>query len=331
MKVIITGGAGFLGLRLARRLLVRGTLQGPDSRERPIDRIVLVDVVPPPAIADARIVHVTGDIADPDLLASAIDADTASIFHLAAIVSSMAEAEFELGLRINVDATRLLLDLCRGSGHHPRLVFTSSVAVYGGDLPRTVTDTTAVSPRSSYGTQKAIGELLISDYTRKGFIDGRVLRLPTISVRPGRPNAAASSFASGIIREPLNGEASVCPVAPDTRLCLMAPATVIECLITGHELSGDALGPNRIINLPGISVTAGEMAAALERVAGSEVAGRIRWERDDRIERIVAGWPGAWDATRAISLGFPKDTDIDALIRAYIDDEVGGGSGGVRL
>jgi len=320
MKILITGGAGFLGTRLARQLLLRGSLQGPDGRQRPIDRIVLMDVVPPPAFTDSRIVALTGDIADPDLLTRAIDADTATIFHLAAVVSGMAEADFELGLRINVDATRLLLDVCRRSGHRPRLVFSSSIAVYGGELPPTVTDATAVSPRSSYGAQKAVGELLINDWTRRGFVDGRILRLPTVSVRPGRPNAAASSFASGIIREPLNGETAVCPVGASTRLWLMSPRTAIESLITGHELSGDALGPNRIVNLPGISVTAGEMAAALERAAGSEVAGRIRWERDDRIERIVASWPGACDTARALSLGFPGETSFDAIIGAYMEE-----------
>jgi nucleoside-diphosphate-sugar epimerase len=324
MKVVITGGAGFLGTRLARQLLVRGMLRDAESRERPIDRIVLVDVVPPPAFADARTVCVTGDIADPDLLARVIDDDTTSIFHLAAVVSGMAEADFDLGLRINVDATRRLLDVCRRSGRRPRLVFTSSVAVYGGDLPPTVTDTTALNPQSSYGTQKAVAELLINDWTRRGFVDGRVLRLPTISVRPGRPNAAASSFASGIIREPLNGEQAVCPVAEKTRLWLMSPATAIECLITGHELPADALGPNRNVNLPGISVTAGEMAAALEHVAGAEVARRIRWERDDRIERIVASWPGACDTARALALGFPGEGTFQSILRAYMKDELGG-------
>jgi nucleoside-diphosphate-sugar epimerase len=321
MNVVITGGAGFLGTRLAAKLLERGTLRGADGRDTPIDRITLVDVGPPPAFPDRRIVAVTGDIADAALLTRVIDVETTSIFHLAAIVSGMAEADFDLGMRINLDATRLLLDVCRSRGHVPRMVFTSSVAVYGGGLPETVIDTTPVNPQSSYGTQKAIAELLIQDCTRRGFIDGRVLRLPTISVRPGRPNAAASSFASGIIREPLNGEDAVCPVDAGTRLWLMSPLTAIECLITGHEISSGALGPSRIVNVPGISITAGAMAASLERVAGPAVARRIHWERDPRIERIVGSWPGAWDVTRARALGFPGDETFDAIIRRYMDEE----------
>jgi nucleoside-diphosphate-sugar epimerase len=320
MNVVITGGAGFLGRRLAERLLQRGTLRGPDGREATIDRITLVDVIQP-AVHDRRVVHIVGDIADPDLLRRVLAPGTASIFHLAAIVSGMAEAEFELGMRINVDATRQLLDVCRAGGERPTVVFTSSVAVYGGDLPETVLDTTALNPQSSYGTQKAMAELLISDCTRKGFVDGRVLRLPTISVRPGRPNAAASSFASGIVREPLNGEPATCPVDPATRLWLLSPQTAIECLIAGHEISADALGSRRVVNVPGISITAGEMLASLERVAGPGVARRVRWERDPRIERMVASWPGAWDTTRARALGFPGDDNFDDIIRNYIEEE----------
>ena len=320
MKVVITGGSGFLGRRLTERLLERGTLRGPDGRDHPIDQIVTVDMAPPAAITDRRVVPITGDIADGRLLDSAIDPETTSIFHLAAVVSGMAEADFDLGLRINLDASRALLDVCRTRGHRPRVVFTSSVAVYGGTLLTPVPDTTVVSPLSSYGTQKAMVELLINDYSRRGFVDGRVLRLPTISVRPGRPNAAASSFASGIIREPLNGEVAVCPVDASTRLWLSSPATAIECLIAAHELAGDALGTNRILNAPGISITVGEMAASLERVAGSEVVKRIRWERDPRVERIVASWPAALDTTRARAFGFPGDENFDAIVRTHMDD-----------
>ena len=319
MKVVITNGAGFMGRRLAAALLKRGTLGGADGREESIDQITLVDLVPPPVFSDPRVVSVSGDVADAVVLKRAVS-EAGSIFHLAAVVSGMAEADFELGMRINVDATRLLLDVCRisGGGFRPRMVFASSIAVYGGDLPATVPESTAVNPQSSYGTQKAVAELLISDYTRKGFVDGRVLRLPTISVRPGRPNAAASSFASAIVREPLNGQDAVCPVDPGTRLWLASPSTAVDGLIAVHEV---ALGPNRILNAPGISLTAGEMVASLERVAGSDVARRVRWVRDAQIEQIVASWPGALDTTRARSLGFRGDETFDAIIRRYMDEE----------
>jgi D-erythronate 2-dehydrogenase len=323
MKVLITGGAGFLGRRLAQKLLERGKLKGADGRDQTIDQIVLLDVIPAEGFSDPRIRPYTGDIADAAVLGGVIDADTGSIFHLAAIVSGQAEADFDLGMRINLDASRLLLDVCRRLGHRPRVVFTSSVAVYGGKLPETVLDSTALNPQSSYGVQKAIAELLLNDYSRKAFVDGRVLRLPTISVRPGKPNKAASSFASGIIREPLAGEESICPVGPDTRLWLLSPRNAIECLIAGHELPAEALGSSRVVNLPGISVRVSEMVAALERVAGSEVLKRIRWERDPVVERIVGGWPGAWDTARARELGLGGDENFESIVRAYIEDEMG--------
>jgi nucleoside-diphosphate-sugar epimerase len=322
MKVLITGGAGFLGSRLARQLLARGRLSDSNGVEQNIDQLVLLDVVPAQGFSDPRVRIVTGDITDAALLREAIDADTGSVFHLAAVVSGQAEADFDLGMRINLDASRQLLEACRAVGHKPKVVFTSSVAVYGGKLPEVVQDTTALNPQSSYGAQKAIGELLLNDYSRKGFVDGRVLRLPTISVRPGKPNKAASSFASGIIREPLNGEEAICPVSPETRLWLLSPRKAIEALIAGHELSREALGNSRTINLPGISVSVADMVAALERVAGQEPVKRIRWERDPVVERIVGSWPGAWDVTRARSLGLAGDTDFDSIVRAHIDDEL---------
>jgi nucleoside-diphosphate-sugar epimerase len=319
MKILITGGAGFLGQRLARRLLERGELNG-----KPISELVLLDVVrasDPKLLDDKRVRAETGDIADRAVLERAIDTETQAIFHLAAIVSGQAEADFELGMRINLDASRLLLEVCRARGHAPRVLFTSSVAVYGGTLPDVVQDDTALNPQSSYGTQKAIAELLLSDYSRRGFVDGRVLRLPTISVRPGKPNAAASSFASGIIREPLNGERAVCPVDGETRLWLLSPKSAIEALIAGCEIDRAALGNRPVVNLPGLSVSVNEMVAALREVAGEEAVARIDWQRDERVEKIVGSWPGAWDTKRAEQLGLKGDKTFADVIRAYIADE----------
>jgi nucleoside-diphosphate-sugar epimerase len=320
MKVLITGGAGFLGQRLARQLLARGQLSDSQGRAHRIGQLVLVDVVPANDFGDQRVRVVTGDIANSALLDQVIDTGTTSIFHLAAIVSGQAEADFELGMRINLDASRLLLDLCRERGHKPKVVFTSSVAVYGGQLPDIVQDTTALNPQSSYGTQKAIGELLLNDFSRRGFVDGRVLRLPTISVRPGQPNKAASSFASGIIREPLNGLPSVCPVLPEARLWLLSPQRTIESLIAGHELAAESFGNSRTVNLPGLSVSVGEMVAVLEKVAGPEPVSRISFAPDPAVERIVNGWPTAWDGTRAKALGLAADADFETIVRAYLEE-----------
>jgi len=333
MNVLITGAAGFLGQRLARALVERGHLQSSAGIAEPIEELCLFDVNPPAALArdsvmdssidphrrsaPIRIRTVTGDIRDSALLRSLIDERTTAVFHLSAIVSGTAEADFDLGWSINLDGSRALLEACREARAHARVVFTSSVAVYGGALPVLVTDQTPLNPQSSYGAQKAMAELLLTDYNRKGFVDGRILRLPTISVRPGRPNGAASSFASGMIREPLAGEAAQCPVAAQTRLWLLSPVRAIEALVHGHELSSAAIGIARAINLPGLSLTAAEMAQALTRVAGTEVAARIEWQPDERVERIVASWPAAWDMSRALGLGFRPDADFDSVIRAY--------------
>ncbi len=321
MRILITGGSGFLGQRLAARLLERGTLGDAAGRAEPIEQLTLLDTVAAEPSDDPRVLVVTGDIAEDGVLRRVIGPATGVVFHLAAVVSGMAEAEFDLGMRVNVDATRLLFEACREAGSCPRVVFTSSVAVYGGSLPPLVEDRTALNPQTSYGTQKAIGELLLTDYTRKGFLDGRALRLPTITVRPGRPNAAASSFASGIIREPLRGQDAVCPVPPEARLWVLSPSTVVDCLIAGCEVPAAAFGSSRSVNLPGLSVSAGEMVAALERVAGPEAAARVQWRLDPRIARMVAGWPGAWDTTRAESLGFPADRSFDQIIQAHVRDQ----------
>jgi nucleoside-diphosphate-sugar epimerase len=279
-----------------------------------------VDVAPIQSLEHPKLRQITGDVADRSILEQAIDAETTSIFHLAAIVSGQAEADFDLGMRVNLDASRELLEVCRHLGHRPRVIFTSSVAVYGGTLPATVPDDLALTPQTSYGTQKAIAELLLNDYTRRGFVDGRALRLPTISVRPGRPNAAASSFASGIIREPLNGEQAICPVSRETRMWLLSPRTAIECFIAAHDIDGNRLGSNRMINLPGLTISVGDMVSALERVAGKDVAARVTFTPDPRIAPMVATWPGELAASRARELGFPRDTDFDDIIRRYIEE-----------
>ena len=321
MKVLITGGAGFLGRCLARELLARGSLKDTSGKPQAVTELVLLDVVRANDFGDSRVRTEVGDIAERGVLERVIDERTSAIFHLAAIVSGQAEADFDLGMRINLDASRLLLEICRERGHKPRVLFTSSVAVYGGDLPNVVHDDTALNPQSSYGAQKAIAELLLSDYTRRGFVDGRVVRLPTISVRPGKPNAAASSFASGIIREPLNGETAVCPVEGATRLWLLSPRKAIENLIAALELDTALLGTRRALNLPGISVSVDEMVAALREVAGEQAVRRIVWERDARVEKIVGSWPGRWDTSRAESLGLTGERSFADVIRSYIADE----------
>jgi nucleoside-diphosphate-sugar epimerase len=324
VRVLITGGAGFLGLALTKRLLERGTLRGADGTDQSIERLTLADVAAPPrAFSDDRVRVVTGDITDRALLEAAIDGATTSIFHLAAVVSGQAEADFDLGMRVNLDGTRALLEVCRAAGHVPRVVFASSVAVYGGELPPIVLDSTPLTPQTSYGTQKAIAELLVADYTRKGFVDGRSLRLPTVTVRPGKANAAASSFASGIIREPVNGEESICPVDRATKMWVISPVSTVDGFIHAHDLPSARLGANRSISLPGLSVTVGEMVDALERVAGAEAVARIRWQKDPRITRLVDTWPGELEAARARSLGFPRDENFDAIVRAYVESRPG--------
>jgi nucleoside-diphosphate-sugar epimerase len=320
MKVFITGGGGFIGYRLARRLAERGTLAGPDGAPSPITAIRLFDAAFP-ADPDPRFERVTGDIAAPGAIAAALDPDTASVFHLAAVVSGGAEADFDLGYRVNLDGTRFLLEQCRELARPPRLVFASSVAAFGGTLPEVLDDATVANPQTSYGAQKVIGEYLVTDYTRKGFVDGRSLRLPTIVVRPGRPNLAASSFASGIIREPLNGTVSDCPVPFETGIWLLSPRRVVEAFVHAHDLPSSAWGTSRVVNLPGITVTVREAVDALGRIAGPAVAARVQHLPDARIEAIVRTWPVRFRTPRALAMGFTADTDVDAVIRDYIRDE----------
>jgi nucleoside-diphosphate-sugar epimerase len=324
MKVVVTGGAGFLGRRLITRLLERGTLTGPGGRETPIDTLVLFDAVEPvpPLPADTRLEMVTGDITDGAMLARVIDARTTSVFHFAAVVSAAAEADFDLGMRVNLHGTMAVLEACRALPQPPRLVFTSSIATFGGELPAVVDDTTPQTPQSSYGTQKAMGELLVNDYTRKGFIDGRAIRLPTIVVRPGKPNRAASAFASSIIREPLSNLDTVCPVTPETRLAILSPRQAIAAFLLAHNLPGEAWGQSRSLNVPGLSVTVADMVAALQRVAGTGPLRYLHWEPDANIQRLIGSWPGAFTSTRAQRLGFRADASMDNIVRAFIEDDL---------
>jgi nucleoside-diphosphate-sugar epimerase len=323
MKLMITGGGGFVGARLARTLLARGTLAG----ER-IDRMVLTDIAPPPAdlVADARVEARTGALlAQTDALRTeAFD----GVFHLASAVSGECELDFDLGLRSNLDSTRALLDALRANvnagGKVARVVFSSSVAVFGPDpavpLPKLVADDTLPAPQTSYGTQKLICEHLVADYTRKGYIDGRAARLMTVTVRPGRPNAAASSFFSGIIREPLAGVEAICPVSSEVSHPMSSPTRTVDGLIAVYEASREAFCGRTALNLPALNVRVADMLDALEQVAGPAVRARVRFERDERIAGIVANWPGGATAARAARLGLLPHENFADIIRQYIDD-----------
>lgn len=320
MKVLITGGGGFLGYRLAQAIATRGHLIGHAGVEHAVTGITLLDTTFPPEV-DARFTCITGDLLAPGTLERALDDDTASVFHLAAVVSGGAEADFDLGMRVNLDGTRALLEACRRLARPPRFVFASSVAAFGGALPAVLDDSTTPNPQTSYGMQKVVGEYLTAEYGRRGFVDGRGLRLPTIVVRPGKPNLAASSFASGIIREPLNGERSLCPVPDSTGVWMLSPRKVVEAFVHAHELDSQAWGVNRVVNLPGISVTVREMVDTLGRIAGKSVVDRVEFVTDERIQRIVRTWPVNFRTDRALRLGFQADAGFEGIVRDFIDDQ----------
>ena len=323
MKLLITGGGGFLGDRLARALLARGTLAG-----QPITRVVLADIAPPrpDLLNDARVEARTGALLTQT--EALRDEPFDGVFHLASAVSGECEADFDLGLRSNVDSTRALLDAILFNVNHggkaPRLVFSSSVAVFGPDpavpLPAIVADDTLPAPQTSYGTHKLICEHLVADYTRKGYIDGRAARLMTVTVRPGKPNGAASSFFSGIIREPLADVESVCPVDASVSHPVSSPTRTVDGLIAVFEASREAFNGRTALNLPGLNVRVSDMLDALAQVAGPAVRERVRFVRDERIAGIVANWPSGASAARAGKLGLAPHTNFAEIIRQYIDD-----------
>ncbi|SEM02373.1 Nucleoside-diphosphate-sugar epimerase [Roseovarius azorensis] len=318
MNIVIIGGGGFLGQKLARALVARGTLNGTA-----ISRITLADVNDPAGIEGASLPVETArcDITDPASVARVVTGETDVIYHLAAVVSAHAEEEFEDGMQINLFGTLNILERCRKLGTAPLMVFTSSIAVYGGEVPDPITETSLLNPQTSYGAQKAAGELLVNDYSRKGYVDGRGVRLPTISIRPGKPNRAASSFMSSILREPLNGQAANCPVGEDFLHYYLSPRKCVENLIRTAEIPAADLGRNRILQMPGRTLSIRQMIDAMSAVAGPEPARLITWQPDEAISSIVAGWRFDIHADRALALGLAADASFEENVRYYIEDD----------
>ncbi len=323
MHILMTGAAGMIGRKLTARLIANKKLNG-----KSIERLTLLDVTAPerPENFSAHVTMFAADLAEPATARAAVAGRPDVIFHLAAVVSGEAELDFEKGVHVNFDGSRALLEAVRAAdnGYRPRFVFTSSIAVFGAPFPESIPDDFALTPLTSYGTQKAMVELMLADYTRRGFVDGIGIRLPNIVVRPGMPNKAASGFFSSIIREPLNGEEATLPVDESVRNWHASPRAAVGFLIHGAELAGKELGPRINLTMPGVCCTVAEQIAALRRIAGDKVVARIRRAPDPLVQRIVSGWPSRFDPTRARALGFKVETSFDEIIKAHIDDELGG-------
>ena len=321
MHVLITGAAGMIGRKLSARLVKDGQLNG-----QKIDRLTLIDVVAPekPTGFGGAAELSASDLSSPGAAAKAIAGKPYVIFHLAGVVSGEAETDFDKGYRVNLDGTRALLEEIRAAGYKPKVVFTSSIAVYGAPFPASIADEFQLTPLTSYGTQKAICELLLADYNRRGILEGVGIRLPTICVRPGKPNNAASGFFSGIIREPLAGQEALLPVSERVRHTHASPRSAVGFLIHAAGLTREQLGPRINLAMPGVSCTVGEQIDALRRVAGDKVAARIRRHPDELVQRIVSGWAERLDAKRARDLGFKAEANFDDIVRAHIEDELGG-------
>ncbi len=317
MRVLILGGGGFLGRRLAKELIERGGLASNE-----LSTLTLLDAVFPEEMPqDPRLECITGDFSDEAVIGNILQRAPDVIFHLAAIVSGEAEKNLDLGMKVNFHASLQLLELCRKLAFHPRIVFASSCAVFGGDVSKVIFDETSAKPRSSYGTQKAMVELLMNDYSRRGFVDARSLRLPTIAVRPGKPNAATSSFVSGIVREPLHGKNASYPVSSETAVWIQSPRCVIQNFIHAANIEETLLGDDRVINLPGLTVSIQEMINSLSKITNPSVTKLISYEPDAFLQRIVLTWPPNFDTRRAIELGFLNDRSAEEIIRLYIDEE----------
>jgi D-erythronate 2-dehydrogenase len=321
MHILVTGAAGMIGRKLTARLVKDGRLNG-----KKIDRLTLIDVVAPdkPSGFTGTLELSASDLSSPGAATTAAADRPDVIFHLAGVVSGEAEIDFEKGYRVNLDGTRALLEAIRAADNKPKVVFTSSIAVFGAPFPSSIPDDFHLTPLTSYGTQKAICELLLADYTRRGFLDGVGIRLPTICVRPGKPNKAASGFFSGIIREPLAGQEALLPVAETVRHTHASPRAAVGFLLHAAGLTRQQLGGRINLSMPGVSCTVGEQIEALRRVAGSKVAARIRRVPDELVQRIVSGWAERLDARRARDLGFQAESRFDDIIRAHIEDELDG-------
>lgn len=322
MKVVITGGGGFIGSQLTAALLERGHLAGPSRNEEPIQSITLIDISHPSSVIDdPRIERVVADATDEAAIRAAIGQDDVSVFHLASMVSAGCENDFDGAINVNVRGAQTVLNALRACRTAPRVVFTSSMAAFGSDAVQSVvSDETKLTPETTYGVTKAIVELLVNDYTRKGYVDGRSARLPTVIIRPGRPNAAASSWVSGIFREPLNGQDMVVPVDIDLPVLVTGYRTVVHNLIALHDGRSDDLGSDRAMNLPAIAATANEMTATLCEVAGERITRFIRHEHDELVSRIFASWPQASTFDRALKLGLKTDANLESIVQHYIAD-----------
>ncbi len=317
MRVLILGGGGFLGKRLAVELLEKGGLVQGDLTHLTLMDFAFPDNMP----EDSRLECIKADFSDEAAIRKVLQQHPDVIFHLAAIVSGEAEKNFDLGMKVNFHASLQLLELCRQLAIHPRIVFASSCAVFGGDVSKVIIDETSARPRSSYGTQKAMAELLMNDYSRRGFVDARSLRLPTIAVRPGKPNAATSSFVSSIIREPLHGKKATYPVPPETEVWILSPGRVIQNFIHAANLDEKILGPDRIINLPGLTVSIQDMIKSLEQITNAEVTSLISHEPDAFLQSIVLTWPPHFQTARANQLGFVRDASAAEIIKSFMNEE----------